>query len=75
MTERIAHLGLSDFTYTGVPVIFWDVFGAAGHPVRTTVSDLGQLLFSRILDLNEVQSGGSQPSSPSRTTRGCSCST
>lgn len=57
VTERIARLGLSDFTYTGVPVIFWDAFGAAGHPVRTTVSELGPLLFSRILDLNEVQSG------------------
>ncbi|MEN6518338.1 MAG: helicase HerA-like domain-containing protein [Methanospirillum sp.] len=57
VTERIARLGLSDFRYTDVPVIFWDAFGAAGHPVRTTVSEVGPLLFSRILDLNEVQSG------------------
>ncbi len=57
VSERIARLGLSDFSYTGVPVIFWDAFGAAGHPVRTTVSELGPLLFSRILDLNEVQNG------------------
>ncbi|MEN6343306.1 MAG: helicase HerA-like domain-containing protein [Methanospirillum sp.] len=57
VAERIARLGLADFKYAGVPVIFWDAFGAAGHPVRTTVSEIGPLLFSRILDLNEVQSG------------------
>jgi DNA helicase HerA-like ATPase len=57
VAERIARLGLSDFKYTGVPVIFWDAFGAAGHPVRTTVTEVGPLLFARILDLNEVQSG------------------
>ena len=57
VVERIASLGLTDFHYAGVPVIFWDAFGAAGHPVRTTVSEVGPLLFSRILDLNEVQSG------------------
>ena len=57
VAERIARLGLTDFTYAGVPTIFWDAFGAAGHPVRTTVTEVGPLLFSRILDLNEVQSG------------------
>ena len=57
VAERIARLELTDFTYAGVPAIFWDAFGAAGHPVRTTVTEVGPLLFSRILDLNEVQSG------------------
>jgi uncharacterized protein len=57
VAERVAALGLTDFAYAGVPVIFWDAFGAAGHPVRTTVSEVGPLLFSRILDLNEVQGG------------------
>lgn len=57
VVERIAQLGLTDFSYGDVPVIFWDAYGAAGHPVRTTVTEVGPLLFSRILDLNEVQSG------------------
>ncbi len=39
------------------PVIFWDVFGEQGHPIRTTISDMGPLLISRLLDLNETQEG------------------
>ncbi len=39
------------------PVVFWDVFGKAGHPVRATISDLGPLLLSRMLDLNDTQEG------------------
>ena len=55
--ERIQKLGLEDFRFEGYPVVFLDVFGAQGHPVRTTVSEMGPLLFSRILMLNEIQSG------------------
>ena len=55
--ERIQKLGLEDFAFQGFPVAFWDVFGEQGHPVRTTVSEMGPLLFSRILMLNEIQSG------------------
>jgi len=55
--ERIQKLGLEDFAFQGFPVAFWDVFGEQGHPVRTTVSEMGPLLFSRILTLNEIQSG------------------
>ena len=55
--ERIQKLGLEDFRFQGFPVAFWDVFGEQGHPVRTTVSEMGPLLFSRILTLNEIQSG------------------
>ena len=40
-----------------MPTVFWDVFGEQGHPVRATVSDLGPLLLSRILNLNETQEG------------------
>jgi len=43
--------------YAPCPVVFWDVFGAAGHPVRATVSDMGPLLLSRLLGLNETQEG------------------
>src|SRR4030042_5860326 len=55
--ERIQKLGLEGFGFQGFPVAFWDVFGEQGHPVRTTVSEMGPLLFSRILMLNEIQSG------------------
>ena len=56
VVERIQELGLKDFSFQGFPVMFWDVFGEQGHPVRTTVSEMGPLLFSRILALNEIQS-------------------
>jgi hypothetical protein len=55
--ERVQQLGLGDFSYAGFPVIFWDVFGQIGHPVRTTISEMGPLLLSRILNLNDIQSG------------------
>ncbi len=55
--ERVQKLGRSDFTFEGYPVVFWDVFGEQGHPVRTTITEMGPLLLSRILNLNEVQSG------------------
>ncbi len=55
--ERVSKLGLKDFKYENYPVTFWDVFGEQGHPVRTTISEMGPLLLSRILNLNEIQSG------------------
>lgn len=55
--ERAKLLKLGDLAFEGCPVTFWDVFGEQGHPVRTTVSDMGPLLLSRLLNLNEVQSG------------------
>ena len=55
--ERAKKLGLPDYAFDACPVVFWDLFGRQGHPVRTTVSEMGPLLFSRILDLNDVQSG------------------
>jgi uncharacterized protein len=57
VVERVEKLGLSDFKFEGFPSVFWDVFGEQGHPVRTTISEMGPLLLSRILNLNEVQSG------------------
>ena len=50
-------LNLIDFSFAGCPVTFWDVFGEEGHPVRATVSEMGPLLFSRLLNLNETQAG------------------
>ena len=55
--ERLRMLGVDAPPFAGSPVVFWDVFGGRGHPVRATVSDLGPLLFSRILNLNETQAG------------------
>jgi hypothetical protein len=57
VTERASKLGLKDFRFENYPVTFWDVFGEQGHPVRTTISEMGPLLLSRILGLNEIQSG------------------
>jgi len=57
VAERVAQLGLENFTYAPCPVTFWDVFGEKGHPVRTTVAELGPLLLARMLNLNEVQAG------------------
>jgi hypothetical protein len=57
VAERAKKLGLADFSPQGYPVVFWDIFGEQGHPVRTTVSEMGPLLLSRILNLNEIQSG------------------
>ena len=56
VAERVQQLGLEGFAYEGYPVVFWDVFGEQGHPVRTTISEMGPLLLSRILNLNETQS-------------------
>jgi DNA helicase HerA-like ATPase len=55
--ERLGLLKLTDHAFEGSPVTFWDIFGEKGHPVRTTVSDMGPLLLSRLLNLNDVQSG------------------
>lgn len=57
VTERVSKLGLKGFSFEDYPVTFWDVFGEQGHPVRTTISEMGPLLLSRILSLNEIQSG------------------
>ena len=57
VAERVEMLKLEGFEHQGYPVTFWDPFGEGGHPVRATVSDMGPLLLSRMLDLNETQSG------------------
>src|SRR5215510_7004961 len=45
ISERVSRAGLTDFAFEASPVVFWDVLGDAGHPVRTTVSEMGPLLF------------------------------
>ncbi|MEI6223282.1 MAG: helicase HerA-like domain-containing protein [Deltaproteobacteria bacterium] len=56
MLERVKRLGAT-LEPSGAPVVFWDVFGEQGHPLRTTVSELGPVLLARMLELNEVQEG------------------
>jgi DNA helicase HerA-like ATPase len=57
IADRVQKFKLTDFSFAGCPVTFWDVFGQEGHPVRATVSEMGPLLFSRLLNLNETQAG------------------
>jgi DNA helicase HerA-like ATPase len=54
---RVAETGVQGYTNEACPVVFWDVYGKAGHPVRTTVSEMGPSLLGRILQLNDTQSG------------------
>jgi hypothetical protein len=57
LKERLDSLKLDAPDWAACPVTFWDVFGEQGHPVRTTISDLGPLLLARMLNLNEIQQG------------------
>jgi uncharacterized protein len=57
LEERAAAVGLSDYALRGCPTVFWDLLGAQGHPIRTTVSEMGPLLLARLLGLNETQEG------------------
>jgi DNA helicase HerA-like ATPase len=55
--ERLSKLKIKDFTPQACPVIFWDLFGKKGHPLRATVSEVGPLLFGRFLNANNTQQG------------------
>src|ERR1700748_566025 len=55
--DRAKELGITDFKGEACPVVFWDVFGENGHPVRATVSEMGPLLLGRLLNLNDTQKG------------------
>ncbi|MCK9266508.1 DUF853 domain-containing protein [bacterium] len=57
LEERVAKIGIKDFTNEASPAIFWDLYGKSGHPVRATVSEIGPVLLGRILDLNDTQIG------------------
>ena len=56
MEKRINKLGIEDWRYRVFPTRFWDIYGEYGHPVRTTVSEMGPMLLSRLMDLSDVQS-------------------
>jgi DNA helicase HerA-like ATPase len=55
--ERAKQLGMDDLVFASNPTAFWDVFGSEGHPVRSTISEMGPLLLGRLLNLNETQAG------------------
>lgn len=55
--KRLSKLGISELEYTNCPAVLWDVFGKQGHPLRTTISEMGPLLLSRLLNLSDAQEG------------------
>ena len=57
LLQRAAEIGVADYAPGASPTIFWDLYGKLGHPVRTTVSEMGPTLLSRILELNDTQAG------------------
>jgi DNA helicase HerA-like ATPase len=57
LTARASRTGVAAYTPAACPVVFWDVFGNQGHPLRTTVSDMGPLLLANLLELNDTQEG------------------
>ncbi|MCZ4344828.1 helicase HerA-like domain-containing protein [Devosia neptuniae] len=56
-TQRAQEIGFTEFKDDIFPVIFWDLYGRQGHPIRTTISEMGALLLSRLLELNDTQEG------------------
>ena len=55
--QRAAQIGIEGYANEANPVLFWDVFGRSGHPVRTTISEMGPSLTGRILEINDTQAG------------------
>ncbi len=55
--ERLQKIPLGEYVQRGYPAVFWDIFGQKGHPIRSTISEMGPLLLSNLLDLNDTQSG------------------
>jgi len=55
--QRVKEIAISDFQFRSSPVVFWDLSGKLGHPIRTTVSEMGPLLLSSLLGLNDTQTG------------------
>lgn len=55
--QRVAQIGIEGYTNEASPVLFWDLYGKNGHPVRTTISEIGPSLLGRILEINDTQSG------------------
>ncbi len=57
LEQRAKDLGISDYAYADNPAVFWDLYGENGHPIRTTISEMGPLLLARLMGLNDTQEG------------------
>jgi DNA helicase HerA-like ATPase len=57
LAERAKKIGFDDYSFEATPTIFWDLFGVSGHPIRTTVSEMGPLMLSRLMGLSDAQEG------------------
>lgn len=57
LEARAKEIGLDDYSYRDNSAVFWDIYGEKGHPIRTTISEMGPLLLARLLDLNDTQEG------------------
>ncbi|WP_375291920.1 helicase HerA-like domain-containing protein [Qipengyuania sp.] len=57
LESRAKEIGLSDYAYADNPVVFWDLYGEQGHPIRTTISEMGPQLLARLMNLNDTQTG------------------
>jgi DNA helicase HerA-like ATPase len=57
LVKRAKEIGLEDWSNSSFPTVFWDLFGKQGHPIRATVQEMGPLLLSRLMELNETQEG------------------
>jgi DNA helicase HerA-like ATPase len=55
--QRVTQIGITDYKNEASPVVFWDLYGKSGHPVRATISEMGPTLLGRILELNDTQAG------------------
>ncbi|MFN3552849.1 MAG: helicase HerA-like domain-containing protein, partial [Novosphingobium meiothermophilum] len=57
LESRAKELGITDYAYADNPAVFWDLYGENGHPIRTTISEMGPLLLARLMGLNDTQEG------------------
>jgi uncharacterized protein len=57
ISSRVETIGIPDYANEPNPVVFWDIYGEQGHPLRTTISQMGPTLLARLLELNDIQSG------------------
>jgi len=55
IADRISDLKIEGYSHKSFPVTFWDLFGEQGHPLRTTISEMGPLLLARLMNLNDIQ--------------------
>ncbi|MBN9501373.1 MAG: ATP-binding protein [Armatimonadetes bacterium 55-13] len=57
LESRAQQIGLEKYAYESTPTVFWDIYGQQGHPIRSTISEIGPLMLARMMNLNDVQEG------------------